>query len=749
MRPRASRDAAPAPHRPARRRRRLGPDRLLALAVLGGFLLLRLWDPAPVEILRLRTFDAFQVLQPRSPGPRPVTIVDIDEDSLRAYGQWPWARTRVADLVRRLTEAGASAIAFDAVFPEPDRLSPGLVAQSIPGLDAATRAALAALPSNDAILAEAVAGGRVIVGQTALAQATDGDPALPATGFAQIGPDPAPHLAHFPGLLRNLPAIEHAAAGRGLFTIVPERDGIVRRVPLILVAEGRMVPSLALEILRVLTGSGAIVVRSDAAGVNAVAVPGFAVPTDAGGSVWLHFDHHDPARFVSAKSVLDGSLAPERVAGRIVLVGASAIGLLDNKTTPLDRIIPGVEVHAQVIESVLARATLSYPSFAIVVELGLALAVSLGIIALAPVLGAGWLLLLGAVVAAFIAATAWFRFTELGILLDPTFPLAASLGVYAVLVFTNYMREQMGRQRIRSAFGQYLSPALVAQLAASPERLKLGGEERRLTIMFSDVRGFTGIAEFYRSDPPGLTTLMNRFLTPLTDAIIERRGTIDKYMGDAIMAFWNAPLDDPDHEANACAAALAMLTRMETLNARRRQEAEAGGHPNLPIEIGLGINTGRCVVGNMGSDLRFDYSVLGDPVNLASRLEGQTKTYGVRILLGATTAAAVAGRFALLELDRIRVKGKSGAEVVSALLGDEGLRQAPAFRALATEHHAMLAAYRARDWAGARARLETCRTLSAGFALTRLYDLYAGRIDGFVAAPPPEGWDATHVAETK
>ena len=722
---------------------------MLALAVLCAFLLLRLWDPAPVEILRLRTFDAFQVLQPRATGPRPVTIVDIDEDSIRAYGQWPWARTRVADLVRRLTEAGAAAIAFDAVFPEPDRLSPGLVARTMPGLDETTRAALAALPSNDAILAEAVAAGRVILGQTALAQATDNDTALPETGFAHLGPDPAPYLAHFPGLLRNVAAIEDAAVGRGLFTIVPERDGIVRRVPLIMVAESRMVPSLALEVLRVLTGSGAIVVRSDAAGVNAVAVPGFEVPTDAGGSVWLHFDHHDPARFVSAKSVLDGSLAPGRVAGKIVLVGTSAIGLLDNKTTPIDRTIPGVEVHAQVLESVLTKATLSYPNFAIVVELGLALAVSLGIVAFAPVLGAGWLLLLGAVVAAFIAAIAWFRFTELGILLDPTFPLAASLGVYAILVFTNYTREQMGRQRIRSAFGQYLSPALVEQLAASPETLKLGGEERRLTIMFSDVRGFTGIAEFYRTDPPGLTALMNRFLTPLTDAIIERRGTIDKYMGDAIMAFWNAPLDDPDQEANACAAALAMLARMEILNALRRREAEAGGHPNLPIEIGLGINTGRCVVGNMGSDLRFDYSVLGDPVNLASRLEGQTKIYGVRIILGATTAAAVGDRFAVLELDRIRVKGKTGAEAVSTLLGDEAVRQAPAFRALATAHGAMLAAYRGRDWAAARAHIAACRTRSAGFALTRLYDLYAARIDGFAASPPPEGWDAVHVAETK
>ncbi|WP_375454132.1 CHASE2 domain-containing protein [uncultured Methylobacterium sp.] len=741
---------APPPKRPARPLiRRIGLDRLLALAVLLALVPVRLWDPAPVEILRLRTFDAFQTLSPRPVTARPVVIVDIDEDSIRAYGQWPWARTRVADLVGRLTAAGAAVIGFDAVFPEPDRLSPGLVAQSLAGLDAATVAALAKLPSNDAILADAIGAGRVVVGQTALAQATDNDAALPQTGFATRGPDPTGFLATFPGLLRNVPAIERAAAGRGLFTIVPERDGMVRRVPLVMVAEERMVPALALEILRVLSGGSAVLVRGNAGGVSSVAIPGFEVPTDATGAVWPHFNHHDPARFVSARTILDGALAPAAVAGKIVLVGTSAIGLLDNKTTPVDRTIPGVEVHAQVLESVLTRTTLSYPSTAVVVELALAIAVCLGIIVLAPVLGAMRLLLLAAVVAGSIAAVSWLRFTQLGILLDPTFPLGASFAVYAVLVFTNYTREQVGRQRIRSAFGQYLSPALVAQLAAHPERLKLGGEARTLTIMFSDVRGFTTIAEFYKTDPAGLTALMNRFLTPLTDAILERRGTIDKYMGDAIMAFWNAPLDDADQEANACHAALGMIARMTALNALRKAEAESGGHPVLPIDIGIGINTGLCVVGNMGSTLRFDYSVLGDTVNLASRLEGQSKAYGVKTILGAATAGAVADRFAVLEIDLIRVKGKREAETVSTLLGDAALRASPAFSDLAAGHAAMLAAYRARDWAGAQTRLDACRGAGRALGLDGLYDLYAGRIAGFAAEPPPDDWGGVHVALTK
>ncbi|WP_232629869.1 CHASE2 domain-containing protein [Methylobacterium sp. Leaf118] len=739
---------APAP-RPAARRRLLGLDRALALLVLAGLVALRIWDPAPVETLRLRTFDALQALHPRPVTLRPVTIVDIDEASIRAYGQWPWARTRVAALVRRLTEAGAAVVAFDMVFPEPDRLSPARFAQGLDGLDPEARAALLRLPDSDAVLAEAIRAGRVILGQSALEEAVAEAPDLPRTGFAVLGPDPTAHLARFPGLLHNLADLERAAAGRGLFTIVPERDGIVRRVPLAVQASGRLVPGLALEILRVLTGSGTVLLRADAAGAEALVLPGFEVPTDASASVWLHFSGRDPARYVSARSVLDGGLDPDRVAQKIVLVGTSALGLLDNKTTPVERVMPGVEVQAQLLESVLSRTTLAYPNDAIVVEIALALAVSLVVIAFAPLLGAARLLALGATIALFLAATAWFRFTELGILLDATFPLGASLTVYAVLVFTNYTREQTQRQRIRSAFGQYLSPALVDELAASPEKLRLGGEERPLTIMFSDVRGFTGIAEFYRNDPAGLTALMNRFLSPLTEAVIGARGTIDKYMGDAIMAFWNAPLDDPDHEAHACTAALAMIARMEALNAQRRAEAEAGGHPVLPIDIGIGLNTGLCVVGNMGSTLRFDYSVLGDPVNVASRLEGQSKAYRVKTVLGSATAAAVDDRFAVLEIDLIRVKGKAQAEAVSTLVGDRTVRDSPAFRRLAARHAEMLSAYRRRDWAMARSRIGACRAEAAAFGLCGLYELYLERVAAFECAPPPADWSGVHVALTK
>ena len=741
---------APHPRRLRRLARRFGLGRALALALLAALVLVRLWDPFPVEAVRLRTFDAFQALRPRIVAESPVAVVDIDEASLKALGQWPWPRTLVAEMVERATEAGAAAIAFDVVFAEPDRASPATLAARIPDLDPVLRERIAALPDNDAVLAAAIGRSRVILGQSAVMTAsTDAVADARSSGVAVLGPGVQGFLPYYPGILRNLPALEEAAAGRGLFTVSPEADGIVRRVPMIFRTGDRLVPALAVEILRVLAGAGAVLVRTDEAGVASVRVPGFEIPTDAAGQVWVHFGPHAPDRFIPAADLVAGRVPRQRLADKIVLVGTSAVGLLDNRTTPVARSMPGVEVHAQLLEGVLARATLFTPAYAVAIEILVAVLLSLAIIWLAPVIGAGALLALGALVAATLAGLSWHRFAASGTLLDATFPLATTFLVYATLVFTNYFREQVDQRRIRSAFGRYLSPALVDELARNPDRLALGGEARRMTILFSDVRGFTGISESLRNDPQGLTTLMNRLLTPLTDAILEQRGTIDKYMGDAIMAFWNAPLDDPDQEGNACAAALAMQARMRALNEARQAEAARDGRPYRALEVGVGINTGDCVVGNMGSTQRFDYSVLGDAVNLASRIEGQSKTYGARILVGAETAAALVGRFALLEVDLIRVKGKTEPERILALAGDGALAADPRFTTHAEHHASLIAAYRAQDWAAARSALDACRGDGAELGLDDLYALYGARIAAFAIHPPGPGWDGVHVAETK
>jgi adenylate cyclase len=730
--------------------RRFSSARALCVALLFALLFLRITDPTPLQELRLRGFDIFQVAQPRVASQRPVVIVDIDEESLRKLGQWPWPRTRVADLITHLAKLGAAAIAFDVIFAEPDRLSPVLAAETFRDLDEETRSKLRALPSNDQVMADAMRQAKVVLGETGLpVSVPQSDAQPPALGIAALGGDPKPFLFNFPGLLRNIPVLDKAAAGRGLFSIRTERDGIVRRVPMVMLAQGNIMPSLTFEMLRVVTGASTILIKSDAAGIRSVAVPGLEVPTDRNGQLWIHFAPHDDARYVSAVDVLEGRIPPDRVSGRLVLIGTSAAGLLDLKTTPIDPTMPGVEVHAQVLENLLTQATLSSPNYAVGVELCVAFLMGVAIIWLAPILNPALLLTFGATIVALLIGASWHLFTQYKMLIDFTYPLLSSLLIYLTLVFTNFVKEQAQRRQIRSAFSQYLSPTLVEQLAQSPEKLVLGGEQREMTIMFSDVRGFTTISEIYKDDPQGLTALMNSFLTPLTNAIIDRKGTIDKYMGDAIMAFWNAPLPDPSHELNACEAALDMLDRVEKLNREREQAAKAGANLFIPIQIGVGINTGTCVVGNMGSDLRFDYSVLGDSVNLASRLEGQCKSYGLPIIIGSKTAMAARDRFAILELDFIAVKGKKEPEVVYAIVGREDLANSGRFQRWRDQNMKMLSLYRSRDWIAALAAIEQGRSADEDRRFTTLYKIYAERIRAFQLNPPPDDWDGAYALETK
>lgn len=735
----------------ARWARQFGLARAVCTLLLFALVPLRIADPQPLQEARLRIFDLFQVLRPRQQTARPVVIVDLDDKSQKEIGQWPWPRTVLADLVSDIARMGAVAIGFDIVFPEPDRMSPAVAEKSFRGLDAETRAKLDGLASNDDIFADAIRHARVVVGQ---AGSPTPVPLLPAesalqTGFAVVGPDPRPFLVTFPGLLRNILPIEQAAAGRGLFSINPERDGIIRRVPVVMNAQGILVPTLTMDMLRVVTGSGAILVRTDEAGVRAAAVPGLEVPTDLNGQFWVHFNKHDPQRYVSATDLLHGRVPADRLRGRLVLIGTSAIGLLDVKTTPVEAAMPGVEIHAQILESVLTNSLLSRPNYAIGAELLAAIVLGLAIIVAAPLLPAAIVVALGALLIAGLVGMSWYFFAAHNLLIDFTYPLMSCWLIYLVLTFFNYFREQQQRQQIRSAFGFYLSPQLVEQLAKSPDKLVLGGEERRMTILFSDVRGFTTISEHYKDDPQGLTHLMNRFLTPLTNAIIERKGTIDKYIGDAIMAFWNAPVDDAEHEANACDAALDMLARAETLNVELKREAEANGGVYMPLRVGIGLNTGPCVVGNMGSDFRFNYSVLGDTVNVASRLESRTKDYRLSLVIGSRTAERAREKFATMEIDLIQVKGKKQPEAVFTVLGRAEIDDDPRSKELRELNAQMLACYRRQQWDATTTLIDRCRKLANAFGVDGLYDMYVERIAAYRADPPPPDWNGVYEAETK
>ena len=712
-----------------KRMRNFGIGRIVGLLLLVALVALRVWDPGPVDALRQRSFDIYQLMYPRAVRQDLVTIVDIDEPSLRALGQWPWPRTIMAEMLSKIVERGGTVVGFDVLFPEPDRSSPEVAAETFQGLDDPTRETLRRLAGNDAVFADVIRMSKVVLGQSGYRVSGTAPIRRPAvqTGIAVIGADPRPFLVDFPHLLRNLPILDDAAQGHGIFSITPEQDGVARRVPIVAVADGTVVPSLSLEMLRVATGSGAILIKADASGVRSVGVGNIEIPTDGKGRVWIHFSSFNPGKYVSAIDLLQGRVPADRIAGKLVLIGTSAAGLLDLKVTPVHPALPGVELHAQLLESALTGATLSRPTYTALLEILLATLLSLILITLAPRMNAGTLFALGGTTAAVTLAVSWYCFSFHDLLIDYTFPLISSLLVYTVLVCTNYVTVSADRYRIRSAFSQYLSPELVEQLAQSPEKLTLGGELRVLTVLFSDVRGFTAISEAYKNDPQGLTTLINRLFTPLTRDIMERRGTIDKYMGDAIMAFWNAPLDDPYHEVNACEAACAMLDSLDALNEQRQREA--GDDQTIPpLRIGIGLNTGLCAVGNFGSALHFNYSVLGDPVNLSSRLEDMTKHYGVPIIIGETTAQAVLNRFAVLEIDHLQVRGKSELERIFALLGRADVATSQDFVTLNERNGAMLAAYRRREWSQALEMILLCRDLGKKFGLDDYYELYIQRI---------------------
>ena len=382
-------------------RRLSGRGRVLGGAILLALLALRVWDPDPVTIVRDRAFDFYQVIQPRPAADTAVLVVDLDEASLAEFGQWPWPRTLVADLLANLFNAGAVVVGFDVVFAEPDRLSPDRIANQFVGLSGDTKAELQALPSNDAILADVFRQTRVVVGRAALpeptAQQNTVAPARPA--IANVGGDPDPFLPEFAGMLRNIPELESTAAGHGMLSLTPELDGIVRRVPALLKVDGKIYPTFALEVLRVATGQTAMAIRTNEAGVDSVVIAGARIPTDRNGRLWVHYAKRTGDRVVSAASVLNRTAPDETIAGKLVLVGTSAVGLQDIKTTTLEGGVPGVEIHAQILDMILAQSFLIRPNFALGLELGVTLIVALIVIGLVPAVGAIWTLLVGGFVA--------------------------------------------------------------------------------------------------------------------------------------------------------------------------------------------------------------------------------------------------------------------------------------------------------------------------------------------------------------
>lgn len=713
---------------------------LAALVSLSGYGL------TPLDRLTPLVFDAYQRIQPRVATGAPVTIVDIDEASIAELGQWPWSRDLVGRIVDRLGELGAASIAFDIVFPEPDRTSLSRAADELRAAGASVEIPAAAALDNDLAFAEAIARNYVVSG-IVISDETSAPLPAPKAGFSYGGSDPLTYLTVHSGGAANLPAIDAAAQGTGFFSFFPENDGIVRKLPLVAAAQNRLYPTLGIEALRVAQDARNFIIRStDASGEIAGAAPAMAavrvgaldVPTGADGEFWLYFSGLPDLVTIPAAALLDpdrGAAYADAIGGHLILIGTSAVGLRDIVATPTDASLPGVRVHAELIDQAMGATFLSRPDWARGAEIALAVVLGFALVAVAQRGQAVWsaiaaLLLLGTAL-----AFSWFGFSQYRLLLDPLLAAAALAAIFLVTMPLLLLLTDREQQFVRGAFGRYLSPQLVERLGENPEALKLGGDLRDLTILFSDIRGFTGLSE--KLTPDALTELLNSFLTPMTDVLLRSDATIDKYMGDAIMAFWNAPLDIADHPRKACLAALEMLASLDALNRQRGSS----------LKIGIGLNTGPSCVGNLGSAQRFSYSAIGDSVNLASRVEGLTKAYGVAILVTEATRAETPD-LAFLEVDLVRVVGRAEPVPVHTLLGDAASAQTPAFQQLAAAHGRLITAYRSVDIEVAEAALAEARQLGAG-RVDDLYRLYAERLADMRLDPPAPGWDGVYTARSK
>ena len=589
-----------------------------ALVILAALILLRIADPWPIETLRLKFFNSLFALDDPVPS-ETIAIYNIDENALADKGQWPWPRSYLADLNNELLNKGAAAIVYTALFPEEDRF----------GGDAAFAQSMVNIPT----FLSAVA--------TTDTSRKDGW----HIGVSTIGPvlENAPEYS---GILPNVPLLQSAAVGTGIVNSALEIDGLVRRVPMLVRVGDSLYPALGLDVLRGLAGDPSYQAKAGDAGIQAVRVPQFStINTDHLGRVWLKWN----------------TTFSNDVESKIVLVGVTAAGVSPMVSTPIGLMHPH-RIQAALFETLMQGTSPTRPDWSLAAEIALILVIGVVVAALTKYIAVMWVSALVLISGAATASASVYAYTRYGLLLDAAFPLLTLFSVGATGIAQRMVTEYRLKLQIRGQFGTYVSPDLVKQLENDPSLLKLGGETKTMTFLFSDIVGFTPISEKLQEDPQKLVELVNRLLTQLTDCVLRYGGTVDKFMGDCIMAFWGAPLDCEDHAERAMLTARDMLALIDDLNA----ELDAEGLPNL--NVGVGINSGPCVVGNMGSQSRFDYSVLGDAVNVASRLEGQTRNYDAWILMGENTVT-YKPEWATY-VDAIQVKGKSEPLKVFTLKGD-------------------------------------------------------------------------------
>jgi len=590
---------------------------LLGITLIG----IRIDDPQILEQFRLSIFDSYIQSIPVEKS-NDVVLINISESSLETYGQYPWPRQNYAQMISDLRNANAGMIGFTIMFPEADRFG------------------------GDEVFASWIKDNGVILSQDADSEGRSSK--APYVGYATFGysGDILDLTYRYGGLITNIDVLESNAWGAGLLNGAPEVDNLTRRIPLLSQVNNDIYPSFALETVRAMQQKKSYTVKLNEGGIESIVLRPFIIPTDERGSIWLKWN-------TEFESYNFGEPLPD-LKGKTAIIGVTAKGIVPQISTPGGLIYPH-QLQANALQTIISDNPISRPQWTFIAELGMIILGSF-LIVLAVYYLPIWTGLVSFVgSAAAVGYASYYAWYEFSILLD----LSAALIIYILLLtsasFNNFYKQFVLRQQIKKQFGTYVSPDLVKQLQKDPSLLKLGGERKEMTFMFMDICGFTPISEHYKNndDPEGLVNLINNYLDTMTKIVLKNGGTIDKFMGDCIMAFWNAPLPCKDHADKAVKTSIEICEAADELI----QQLEEQGLPR--IDIGIGINTGTCIVGNMGSESRFDYSVIGDAVNLGARLEGQTRNYdGVRVLLGPETYRSCTSR-AFSEVDRILVKGKS------------------------------------------------------------------------------------------
>ena len=718
----------------------LGKKFLIPFAIILAFF--PLLNPLGVFTeLRLTSFDTFQALFPRvTLEDDPVIVIDIDDESLNRLGQWPWSHNALASLTDKTKLSAATG--FDIVFAEPDRTGSKELQEMYKQEPELVRI-LEKTADHDETFASSIKDhGTVVLGLAPNNNKTiyyDNQ----KFGLVTQGDDAKQFVPQYKGLQKNIALLEDASAGLGSMSI-GNNDSIVRTIPTFETINDKLIPSFPLELVRVAIGASTYQIKSsnasseeafgEATGINHVKLGGLVMPTNPDGSLWIYPTPSKNLNIIPAWKVLNDEYDSSYFEGKITIVGTSASGLFDLRSNAIEQNVPGVTIVAQFVQQIFSNTFLKRPDWLLGLEFlaGLVISVLMTIIIQrnGPVGG----LAVFALGNGSVVYTSYYFFINHQYLVDPISPLVICLVAYLVITFFNFLFTELERSKVRTAFSQYLAPAMVEKLAQSSESLVLGGERKEMTFLFSDIRGFTAISEKYQKDPEGLTDLINQVLTVLSNEILATEGTIDKYMGDCIMAFWNAPTDQPDHRDRALQAAFAMQKALTNLNLDlERSEQDT-------LSVGIGINSGQCIVGNMGSEDRFDYTVLGDAVNLASRLEGQCSHYGFEMILGEETVKTLQGH-QIVELDMLAVKGKT--EPVKIYTALENFDQSNFIE----EHNQFLRFYRAKQWAEALDHIKKYQSQINEFGI--YYDLFLRRIDELKENPPENDWQGVFVADFK